>query len=299
MGLQKYWRVTTKVIRDVDRKHLLAFSGSLAYYYFLALVPMLVLFASLLAYLPVPHLFDEILLWMSYFVPTESMNLVKRVLSDVMATRNSGFLSFGIVGTIWTASGASAAMIEALNVVYEAEEGRPFWRTRILAIALTFMLGLLVSVAVAAMILGPELGSGLAHHLGLDPRFTREWSSLRWVLAAAVSVFAVELVYYVAPNVEQRRFKLTLPGAVVAVATWLAASRGLGFYLRHFSRFSKSYGTLGAIAALLLWFYVSSAAILIGAQINSDLLKAEHERLPLKEAPNAMDGAEPPDQLAA
>jgi membrane protein len=71
---------------------------------------------ALLAYLSVPHLFDEILLWMSYFVPTESMNLVKRVFSDVVATRNSGFLSFGIVGTIWTASGTSAAMIEALNV---------------------------------------------------------------------------------------------------------------------------------------------------------------------------------------
>src|SRR6478672_2978430 len=131
---EKVGRAVLKSIRDIDRKHLLAFSGSLAYYYFLSLLPLLILLASGLAYVPIPHLFDQVLLWMSYFIPPDSMALVSKVFSDLMATRNSGFLSFGIIGTIWTASGASAAMIEALNVAYGVNEGRPFWFTRLLAV---------------------------------------------------------------------------------------------------------------------------------------------------------------------
>ena len=126
MWLQTFTTATRKAVRDVDRKHLLAFAGSLAYYYFLSLLPLLILLASALAYLPVPHLFDQILLWLAYFMPADSMILVKKVLADIMATRNTGFLSIGIVGTIWAASGASAAMIEALNVVYDVKEGDPF-----------------------------------------------------------------------------------------------------------------------------------------------------------------------------
>ena len=110
MSPRRFLRAIKKAGLDVDRKHLLAFSGSLAYYYFLSLLPLLILIASALAYIPIPHLFDQVLLWMAYFVPADSMTLVRKVFSDLMATRNSGFLSFGIVGTIWTASGASAAM---------------------------------------------------------------------------------------------------------------------------------------------------------------------------------------------
>jgi membrane protein len=297
MSPQRFLRAIQKAGLDVDRKHLLAFSGSLAYYYFLSLLPLLILVASALAYIPIPHLFDQVLLWMAYFVPADSMTLVRKVFSDLMATRNSGFLSFGIIGTIWTASGASAAMIEALNVAYDVKEGRPFWHTRLLAIGLTTMLAVLAAVVLAAMILGPVLGVRAAHRVGLDPLFTLSWSYFRWVLAIAFSILAVEGVYYLAPNVEQRRFWRTVPGAVVAVGLWIAASYGLGFYLQHFGNLSRSYGTLGAVAALLLWFYVSSAAILIGAEMNAELLEAAHDQLPVKEVPTPRDAAEPPIQL--
>jgi membrane protein len=296
MGPRAFLQATGKAVRDVDRKHLLAFAGSLAYYYFLSLIPFLILLASGLAYIPIPHLFDQVLLWMSYFIPPDSMALVRKVFADLMATRNSGFLSFGIIGTIWTASGASAAMIEALNVAYEVKEGRPFWHTRLLAIGLTFILAALGAIVLAAMILGPELGARLAHRVGLDPLFLETWSYFRWVLAICTSILAVEVIYYLAPNVEQRKFLRTLPGAVIAVVSWVAASFGLGFYLGHFGQLSKSYGTLGAVAALLLWFYVSSAAILIGAEVNAALLKAARDQLPVKQVPETK--SEPPLRLA-
>src|SRR5438270_10627043 len=296
MSPRRFLRAIKKAGLDIDRKHLLAFSSSLAYYYFLSLLPLLILIASALAYIPIPHLFDQVLLWMAYFVPADSMTLVQKVFSAFMATRNSGFLSFGIVGTIWTASGASAAMIEALNVAYEVKEGRPFWHTRLLAIGLTFILAALGAIVLAAMILGPELGARLAHRVGLDPLFLETWSYFRWILAICTSILAVEVIYHLAPNVEQRKFLRTLPGAVVAVISWVAASFGLGFYLGHFGQLSKSYGTLGAVAALLLWFYVSSAAILIGAEVNAALLKAARDQLPVKQVPETK--AEPPLRLA-
>jgi membrane protein len=291
MRLPKIGTATIKAIRAIDRKHLLAFAGSLAYYYFLSLLPLLILLASVLAYIPIPNLFSQILVWMSYFVPPDSMILVKKVLADIMGTRSSGFLSIGVLGTIWAASGASAAMIEALNVAYDVKEGRPFWHTRLLAIGITFMLGVLLSTVLAAMTLGPELGGRLAHRLGVDPIFAASWFYFRWVLAVTFSVLAVEIVYYLAPNVEQRKFWRTVPGAVIAVLLWIGASYGLGFYLQRFGQLSKSYGTLGAVAALLLWLYVSSAAILMGASVNLELLRAARDQLPVKEVPDTSEGA--------
>ena len=291
MRLPKIGTATIRAIRAIDRKHLLAFAGSLAYYYFLSLLPLLILLASVLAYIPIPNLFSQILVWMSYFVPPDSMILVKKVLADIMGTRSSGFLSIGVLGTIWAASGASAAMIEALNVAYEVKEGRPFWHTRLLAIGITFMLGALLSTVLAAMTLGPELGGRLAHRLGVDPIFAASWFYFRWVLAVTFSVLAVEIVYYLAPNVEQRKFWRTVPGAVIAVLLWIGASYALGFYLQRFGQLSKSYGTLGAVAALLLWLYVSSAAILMGASVNLELLRAARDQLPVKEVPDTSEGA--------
>ena len=298
MSLRGFSQAIGKAVREVDRKHLLAFSGSLAYYYFLALLPLLILLASALAYIPIPHLFDQVLLWMSYFIPPDSMILVRKVFSDLMVTRNSGFLSFGIVGTIWTASGASAALIEALNVAYGVNEGRPFWQTRLLAVGLTFALGILAVIVLAAMFLGPIFGVEVARRVGLDPLFTQSWFYFRWVLAICFSVLAIEMVYYLAPNVEQRKFWRTVPGSIVAVTAWIAASYALGFYLQHVGNLSKSYGTLGAVAGLLLWFYLSSAAILIGAEVNAELVKAAHEKLPLKEITTAKGASEPPISLA-
>src|SRR5438552_12418392 len=240
MSLRNFSRAIGRAVRDIDSKHLLAFSGSLAYYYFLALLPLLILLASGLAYVPVPHLFDQVLLWMSYFIPPDSMALVSKVFSDLMATRNSGFLSFGIIGTILTASGASAAMIEALNVAYGVNEGRPFWLPRLLAAGLTALLGILAAVVLAAMIMGPVLGAKLARRVGIHPLFTQSWFYFRWVLAISFSTIAIEMAYYLAPNVEQRSFLRTVPGSFVAVATWIGASYAFGFYVEHVGKIGRA-----------------------------------------------------------
>jgi membrane protein len=284
MYLRRIWRALFKAIKDVDQHHLLAFAGSLAYYFFLSLIPFLIFLASLLVYIPIHGLFDYILGGLGHMLPADSMQTVRKVVTDLITTNSKGFLSFGIIGTIWSASGGFSAMIEALNVAYDVQEGRPFWKTRPLAVLLTVIVGALVTVLLFAMFFGPHWGGMLAAKLNLSPVFTKAWFYFRWVLAAACAILSVEVIYYLAPNVEQRRFIRTVPGSLIAVILWIAASYGLGFYLQRFAQLSKSYGALGAVVGLLLWFYVTSAAILIGAEVNAEMAKAVGKELPVKEA---------------
>jgi len=282
--LMRIWRAIVTAFKDVDRHHLLAFAGSLSYYFFMSLIPFLIFLASLLVYIPIPGLFDYILGGLSHMFPADSMVMIRKVLADLANTSSKGLLSFGIIGTIWSASGGFSAMIEALNVAYDVQEGRPFWKTRPLAVLLTIIVGALVTVLLFAMFFGPEWGGELAGKLHLSPLFTTTWFYFRWVLAAMCALLSVEVIYFLAPNVEQRRFGRTIPGSVIAVILWVGASYLLGFYLQHFAQLNKSYGTLGAVVGLLLWLYVSSAAILIGAEVNAELAKAAGKEPPVKEA---------------
>ena len=156
MYLRRVWRALLKAYKDMDQHHLLAFAGSLAYYFFMSLIPFLIFLASLLVYVPIPGIFDYILGGLSHMLPSDSMAMVRKVVVDLITTNHKGFLSFGIIGTIWSASGGFSAMIEALNVAYDVQEGRPFWKTRPLAVLLTIIVGALVTVLLFAMIFGPH-----------------------------------------------------------------------------------------------------------------------------------------------
>jgi membrane protein len=183
---------------------------------------------------------------------------------------------------LWAASGGFNALIDALNIAYEVPETRPYWRTRLLAVMLTFIVGGLVVIGLGATLVGPSFGEWLARLVHLGPLFVALWPILRWTIVLVSIVFAVELLYFLAPNVKQL-FPCTLPGAVLGVAVWVAASLGLGIYIREFANYNATYGTLGGVIALMLWFYISAVAILIGAEINAKLLKATGKRLPVKE----------------
>jgi membrane protein len=270
---------------DVNNNHTLALAAGLSYYFVLSLFPALIFLSAVVAYLPVPDLFNQALSLMSHFVPADGMGLVKKVLSDVVSPNRSTFLSFGILGTLWAASGGYAATIEALNVAYDVRETRPFWKTRLLALGLTFLIGALLLLALSVMIVGPRFGQWLAAKVHLSQLFVVAWPYIHWTLAVVFTVLAVEALYFLAPNVKQR-FLATLPGAVLAVACWVGLSYILGIYFRNFANFNKTYGTLGAAVALMVWLYWTAFGMLVGAEINSELAKVSEEgKIPQKEEP--------------
>jgi membrane protein len=262
------WRTT----EDIFQKHTFQMAAALAYYFVLAIFPALILLSAVIAYVPVQNLFNQVLALLGSFVPPDSMQAVQTVLANVVTPNRGTLLSFGILGILWTASGGFASAIEALNIAYEVEEGRPFWVTRPLAVGLTFMVGLLLLIALAVMIMGPHFGQRLADHLRLSWLFVTAWPYIHWAISFGFTVLAVEVVYFVAPNVKQR-FWSTLPGAVLSVISWVGLSYALGVYFRSFAHFNKTYGTIGAFIALMVWLYWNGFVMLVGAQLNCQLAK--------------------------
>ena len=262
----------TRTYEDVGRNHTLQMAAALSYYFVMSLFPALIFLSAIVTFLPVPDLFNQALNLMSGFVPSDSMGLVKKVLSDVVTPNRGAFLSFGLLATLWSASGGFSSAIEALNIAYDVEETRPFWKVRPLAIGLTLMMGTLLLIALGVMIVGPRFGEWLSGRLHLSQLWIWTWPYIHWSLSVAFTILAVEVLYFKAPNVKQR-FWTTLPGALLAVGCWIGLSYSLGIYFRSFANFNKTYGTLGAAVALMVWLYWTGFAMLVGAELNAELAK--------------------------
>src|SRR5579859_715703 len=255
------------IYNDVYDEHLFVFAAGLSYYFVLSLFPLLVSMASLLGYVPIPHLFEGLLGLMARLVPGDGMSLVRKIVSDVVSHKHPHFLTLGLVFTIWTVSSGFAAIIDGLNVVYRVRETRRVWRTRPIALGLTLLAGSLLLVAVGLMVEGTYFGIWFTGRFNLNPAILAAWRYFRWSIAIAFAVLAVELLYHFGPNVKQR-FRDSLIGAIVAVMTWIGLSCLLGSYFRHFDNLDRTYGALGAAIGLYVWFYLSGFAVLIGGELN-------------------------------
>ena len=277
MRFEQWKRVIAGTASDVNRNCTLFFAAALSYYLVLAFFPALIALAAVVAYLPIPDLFNTVIATLGRVMPPESMGLVRRIVADAVTPHHGAFLSFGVIGMLWTLSDGFAAMIEALNFAYNVPETRSMWRTRALSFQLTFLIGSLSTLAFAFMIVGPRFGEFLAAHTGMSRAFALTWPVLRYVLTAIFMVLAVEGLYFMAPNVRQN-FHATLPGAIFAVITWILLSDALSVYFQKFAHLNRTYGVLGGGIALLVWLYWSGFVILLGAGLNGQLIQERGER---------------------
>jgi membrane protein len=266
-------------IQDVEDHHTVQISAAISYYFFLALFPVLIVLSVLFSWLPVPGFFTSVLGVMARVLPPQTMNIVYSVLGGILTAHRGTWLSIGMLGMIWVASGAFDALIEGLNIAYDIKDNRPFWKTRLLAVGLLALCGALLLVGLAVIMLGPRFGDWLAAGLDVPRMFASLWLPLHWAIAIVFTVLAVELLYFLAPC-EKQRFLETLPGAIVTVVAWLGLSTLLGIYFRHFANYSRVYGTLGGFIAFMNWLQWTSFAFLIGAELNSELLKTHQRVLP-------------------
>ena len=265
-------RALASTYRDLVRHHAFTVSAGLSYYFVLSVFPALIFLSAIVAFVSLPVLFSHVLLLMGRLLPPDTMKMVYSVLGDVLSAHRSTWLSFGMLGMLWTLSAAFDTMIEALDIAYDANDERPFWKTRLLAIALAVIIGALLLTALAVMVVGPRFGDWLASRLALSGLFVTLWPVLRWIIAIGFTILAVEVLYYLAPNVRQR-FGATLPGAVLFVVVWSVLSLLLGYYFRHWANFNRTYGTLGGFIAFMTWLYWTSFILLVGAELNAELAK--------------------------
>ena len=258
--------------KDLMRHHALQVAAALSYYFVLSVFPSLIFLSATVGWLRQQHLFGNVLGLMSRLLPPDTMHIVYSVLHDVLSNHRGTLLSFGMIGTIWVASSGFAAMIEALDIAYDAPDDRPYWKTRLLAVGLAAISGSLLLIALVVMIVGPRFGSWIAARLDVSSVFAVLWPPTRLTIAISFTVVAVEFLYFLAPNVKQR-FRATLPGAIFAVIAWDGLSALLSLYFRHVANFNRTYGTLGGFIALMIWFYWTSFVLLVGAELNAELAK--------------------------
>jgi len=267
------------VYNDVYDEHLFVFAAGLSYYFVLSLFPLLVSMASLLGYVPIPHLFEGLLNLMAKLVPGDGMSLVRSILSDVASHKHTHFVTLGLVFTIWTVSSGFAATMDGLDVVYRVRETRPVWKTRPIALGLTLLAGTLLLVAVGLMVEGTQFGTWFTSEFSLSPSVLATWRYLRWGIAVMFAMLAVQLLYHFGPDFKQR-FRDSLIGAIFAVLTWVGLSYLLGVYFQHFENLDKTYGPLGAAIGLYVWFYLSGFAVLLGGELNFLLGELKKHRIP-------------------
>ena len=267
LGVTELGRRVIAEIRDDD---CLGRAAQLAYYFLFALFPFFLFLTTLLGYLPIPDLLDRLLETLGQMLPGEALRLIEDNVRQLVTGQRGGLLSFGLLAALWTSSSALTAIIDSLNRAYDVEEGRPFWKVRLIAMGITIGLSAFIVVALVLLTFGPQLGGWVADLVGLGRVFEVTWNIVRWPLIVGLLVVAIALLYYFAPDVEQSWTWIT-PGSACAVLGWLLASLGFAFYVNRFGSYNATYGSIGAVIVLLTWMYVTGLFILIGGEINAEI----------------------------
>lgn len=282
LGGLTLWELAKRTWRETNEDKIFGSAAELAYYFLLALFPMLIFLISLVGFLPDAQ--QRILLALGKVMPGEAMRLVDQTIRDVVQNRSGGLLSFGVLGALWAAAGGVSALMDTLNVAYDAKEERSFWKIRLMAVAMTLMLALLVVGGVVLIMFGDRFSEWAAARLGFGTAFAVAWGVVDYLLGLAFLFVGIQLIYYFGPSIKQR-WRWITPGAVFAVISLIIVSLLLSLYLRFGPGYSATYGSLGAVVVLMLWLYLMGAIVLIGGELNSEIRNAEGKQQEPNRAP--------------
>lgn len=279
------WRqIARATVTAVVDDHCVGLAAQLAYYFLLALFPALLFLAAIAGYFPIQNAMNELLAIMGGVAPRALIELLAAQLQELERGKHAGLAMLGIAGAVWSSSAAMAAIITALNHTYRVAEWRPWWKRRLVAIALTLALAVFASVSLFLIMAGSQVASLVAVWLGIGMVATPAWQVMRWPLAAVVIVLAIDLVYHFAPNRPQRWPWVTV-GSVTATGLWILSSLVFRLYITQMGTYNVTYGAIGGVIVVLLWLYMSSLAILIGAELNSVITQSRDMESGSNDAP--------------
>jgi membrane protein len=228
----------------------------------LALFPFLLFLVSLASVVIDPQQAESIVTQLGSVAPAQVTQILGDRIRDLGRGSSPGLLTLGALGAIWAASAGIQALMRALNITYGVKEGRPFWKVKLIAIGMTIVAGALALAAAVGIILTPVVADFIGGPVGTAIRL------LRFPIAGLVMMFLWAVLYYVLPDVEQK-FKFITPGSVGGVVLWVLASWGFSAYVANFGKYDATYGSLGGIIVLLLWMWISSQVMLLGAESNA------------------------------
>ena len=240
-------------------------AAQLAFFFLLSLFPLLIFLFTLVPFFPITD--DYIIAYLSEYVPEESMIFIKSQLDRIM-TSSGTLLSVGIVGTLWTASNALNGITKAFNVAYDIVNTRKYFFTRLLSMVLTIGMIFVFLLALLLPVFGKQIGIYIFSYIGISEAFLNLWDAIRWVLSSFVLFLMFLILYRVFPSIKLKRRKV-FPGALFATVGWVVGSFGFSYYVNNFAHYSNTYGSLGGIIVLMLWFYMLAFVIILGGEINA------------------------------
>jgi membrane protein len=265
------------VTRELIRTRALDVAAGVAFWSMLSMIPLLLVVVALISLLPIPSLIPQFLGVLAILVPPQSLSMVEKMAGTLLVPHR-GILSLGLLSYVWSTTSGFTSLISALNSAYDVTIERSWLRDRLQALLLTFTSGGLIMLSLLALIAGPHFAHFLGQIVSVPAVLEKLWPLIRLATVFGCFVVALELVYFLGPNMRQHFFA-TLPGALFAITLWFAGSFGLTFYLNHFAHYSHLYGGMGAVIGLMLWIYLTSLAILIGAELNAERAKRQEELL--------------------
>src|SRR5215213_335556 len=268
LGLVDFFKLTYK---EVGEDHVMAFAGNLTYKGLFAIFPFFTFLLSLLGLFNATGLVDKMVDKLSGIVPQSATKFVEGQLLSITRSQAESAFTFGAIISIllalWGVSGAFRSVMEAMNVMYEVEEDRPFWKVYGLSIFISLAVAVLMLTAFGIVVFGRSIGGALAEAVGLGAVFQVVWTIVQWPIVACIVLFTFAVIYYFAPAVEQR-FRWISPGSLLAFVFWLIFSLLFSLYTSIAGSYNETYGSLAGVIILMLYVYYSALIMLVGAEIN-------------------------------
>jgi len=270
---KRSWQdVVKRTIREFKQDELTLLAAGLTYYGVLSLFPALLVLVSILGLLgasTTQPLIDNL----ASLTPGAARDVVTNAIRNLQNASGTAGLAFvfGLLGALWSASGYVGGFMKASNVIYEVDEGRPFWKLRPLQIAVTVLLVLVAAAISISIVLTGPIAQKVGDVVGLGDTAVTVWSIAKWPVIAIVVSQLIAFLYWVAPNVRQPGYRWISPGGLFAVVLWVIASAAFAFYVSNFGAYNKTYGSLAAVIIFLMWLWITNVVILLGAEMNAEI----------------------------
>jgi membrane protein len=277
LSKRDYLGILKRAFKGANEDHITSLAAALAYYAFLAIPATLLIAAGLFGLLAGPDAVNTLIDKLNGIVPAEVTDLIRDSLNRLTQKQGTSItlIAVGGVLALWTLSGAMQNVMWALNLAYDREETRGFIRRRLVAGGMAVFVLMASALALGLLVLGPHLSRWIGDAVGEKTLVEFVWWIAQWPILIGGLLLAFGVVYYLGPNVEHPKWHFASFGAVFAVVVWLLASGAFAFYASRFSSYNKAWGSLAAVVVMLTWLWISSVALLLGAEINAE---AEHSR---------------------
>ena len=241
-------------------------SANLSYYFILSLFPMLIVALALTPYFKIDQQF--LLEKIQNFAPGDLGDYLFDMISEVLNNKNNTIITVGIVFTLWSASSGIYGIIIAFNNAFRVRDGRIWIVTKLISVVITALFLVGMFVVLALVVFGKQLTYLLFHKFNLNEGFYNLWSVLNYSFPILFTFIVFVFLYIMGPNLKLKAISI-LPGSIFATVSWTLISRLFGYYIDHFSSYIKTYGTIGAFMAFIIWLYITGYILIIGAEINA------------------------------